>query len=190
MFKLHHIQLAVSCITGVQICKDNIVNAMMGNQCPVSLAFEGDKVVIVNQGDVVFYTTTPEYSEDVQKFLDITYALRNMRKDLKGMEKQAKEYSSPDTNSAEERQIEVMISMKTVPTTVDLSRVKQGDQIHMRSGTVLTLVSVEKSRDPYAEYPYSLLFADKTYATCFDARGNFVKHALHGFDIIKITSIV
>lgn len=190
MFKLHHIQSAVSCITGVQIHPFQITNTMMGNECPVSLAFEGDKVVVVNNGQVVFYTTTKGYSDDVQKFLDITRALRNMRKDLKGMEKQAKEYSSPDTNSAEERQIEVMISMKTVPTTVDLSMVKQGDQIHMRSGKVLTLVSVEKSRDPYADYPYSLLFAGKTYANCFDARGNFVKHAFHGFDIIKITSIV
>jgi len=190
MFKLHHIQLAINVITGVEIKKDQIINTMMGTECPVSLAFEGDKVVVVNNGKVVFYTTSKEYSDDVQKFLDITRALRNMRKDLKGMEKQAKEYSSPDTNSAKERQIAVMISMKTVPTTVDLSMVKQGDQIHMRSGKVLTLASVEKSRDPYAEYPYSLLFAGKTHANCFDARGNFVKHVLHGFDIIKITSIV
>jgi len=187
MFKLHHIQLAISCITGVEIHKDQITNIMLSTECPVSLAFEEDRVVVVNNGKVVFYTTSKEYSDDVQKFLDITRSLRNT---VKGMEKQLKVYSSPDTHSAEERQIEVMISMKAVPTTVDLSMVKQGDQIHMRSGKVLTLASVEKSRDPYAEYPYSLLFAGKTHANCFDARGNFVKHTLHGFDIIKITSIV
>ena len=202
MFKLHHIQLAVSCITGVQICKDNIVNAMMGNQFPVSLAFEGDKVVIVNQGNVVFYTTTPEYSDDVQKFLDLTRAIRNMRKDLKGMEKQAKAYSSaPDKESEEKLQQKVLVAMKRPIPPVDLSELKEGDRVRLRNGTVVTIYCIEhkpNGRGHTTNRPYLVDFVEgvgyvggyKEYrgGRFYSTDGKYYLEDTSPFDIVEVIS--
>ena len=192
MFKLHHIQLAVSCITGVQICKDNIVNAMMGNQCPVSLAFEGDKVVIVNQGDVVFYTTTPEYSEDVQKFLNITRSLRNMRKDIKGMEKQAKAYSATDDAKVV---ICIPVAMKRPIPPVDLSKLKEGDRVRLRNGTVVTIYCIEhkpNGRGHTTNRPYLVDFVGgyKEYVggRFYSTDGKFYLEDTSPFDIVEVIS--
>lgn len=184
MFKLHHIQLAVSCITGVQICKDNIVNAMMDTKCPISLAFEGDKVVIVSQGNVVFFTTTPEYSTDVQKFLDLTRSLRNMRKDVKGMEKQAKVYSAPDTK--------VVGDIPAVPKrplpSVDLSTLKAGDKVRLRKGVTYLVIHLTKSPFNCTKYPYWLLLDNHDYIASYDEAGNFLTDIAHHEDIIEIIS--
>lgn len=173
MFKLHHIQSAVSCITGVQIHPFQITNTMMGNECPVSLAFEGDKVVVVNNGQVVFYTTTKGYADEVQKFLDITRALRNMRKDVKGMEKQVKAYSAPDL-PAEEQQKEAVL----------VSTLKHGDFVKRRDGMELCVSSVTYTE--YADFPYRVYFTSGTSKTYLEDGRYSLESKTTEYDIVEV----
>lgn len=175
MFKLHHIQSAVSCITGVQIHPFQITNTMMGTECPVSLAFEGDKVVVVNNGQVVFYTTTKGYADEVQKFLDITRSLRNTRKDVKGMEKQLKAYSAPDLASGDTipallvKQLDASLPaevkvMREGNGTIDLDLVKKGDTVFLRKGSELTIAAVDSNCDCTDLLQYCITFTNNNYS--------------------------
>jgi len=182
MFKLHHIQSAVSCITGVQIHPFQITNTMMGNECPVSLAFEGDKVVVVNNGQVVFYTTTKEYSADVQKFLDITRALRNTRKDVKGMEKQLKVYSAPDLPDGDK--LPSLLSEEQQKDPICVGTLKRGDLVKLRDGTKLCVSSVTYTE--YAQYPYRVHFTTGTSKTYLEDGRYSLASKTTEYDIVEV----
>lgn len=195
MFRLHHIHRAINCATGASISLNNLVNLLLTNET-ISLAFEEGRLVIVSNGNVVFFTTTPKYSAEVHEFLQKQKLVRSLRKEVKDIEKQLKAYSTPELPNgdklpsflSEERQHTVIEAMKQ--PVVDLSLLKAGDKVVFRDNTEHTVKTVvcNQNNTYKSSIPYLINFMSKSKSKgSFGKNGNYLPSGCsHPYDIVKV----
>jgi hypothetical protein len=128
MFKFNLIQKAIDCATGNIIPTQQIVNACLTDGKVVSLVFDNAKVVIVQDGIIMYSDLNSAVTNELTCFFGQNKQLRHTRKIVKRLETELKSfYPVPD---GKKKFIEVDM-------VVDLQDLAEGDTIVLRNGTQL-----------------------------------------------------
>ena len=178
MFKLQHVHRAINCATGATIKLNNLVNLLLTNET-ISLAFEEDRLVIVSNGNVVFFTTTSEYSAEVHEFLQKQKLVRSLRKEVKDIEKQLKTYLTPDLPGGDK------MPSFLVEEPICVATLKRGDLVKLRDSTKLCVSSVTYTE--YAQYPYRVHFTTGTSKTYLEDGRYSLASKTTEYDIVEVT---
>lgn len=129
MFKFNLIQKAIDCATGNIIPTQQIVNACLTDGKVVSLVFDNAKVVIVQDGTIMYSDLESAMTHELTCFFAQNKQIRHTRKIVKRLETELKSfYTIPDA-----------VDKKKFTKVIDLQDLAEGDTIVLRNGDKLVI---------------------------------------------------